>query len=169
MIRINILASLLFCSALLGQNAVPASSPNPQGAQSAPTAKPVNITTSHYHPNRLPKRARMFYQMDWGVDSLSVKSVESGELIRFSYRVLDADKAALLNDKKVEPFLMGERSRVKLVIPALEKVGQLRQTNTPEAGKSYWMAFSNKGGYVKKGDRVSVVIGRFHALGLIVQ
>jgi hypothetical protein len=35
----------------------------------------------------------------------------------------------------------------------MEKVGQLRQSSTPEAGKVYWMAFSNKDGRVKRGDR----------------
>jgi hypothetical protein len=95
--------------------------------------------------------------------------VESGEMIRFSYTVLNADKAAQLNDKKVDPALIDERARVSLVIPSLENVGQLRQTGTPEAGKSYWMVFSNKGNVVKPGDRVSVVIGKFRVDGLIVQ
>jgi hypothetical protein len=95
--------------------------------------------------------------------------VESGELIRFAWHVLDADKATPLNDKKVEPILLAPDALVKLVIPSLEKVGQLRQTSTPEAGKSYWMAFSNPGRTVKRGDRVDVVIGRFKAEGLVVE
>ena len=33
----------------------------------------------------------------------------------------------------------------------------------------YWMAFSNKGGFVKPGHRVDVVIGQFKAEGLVVQ
>jgi len=44
----------------------------------------------------------------------------------------------------------------------------LRQSSTPEMGKTYWMAFSNKGGVVKRGDRVDIVIGQFRAEGLIV-
>ena len=106
--------------------------------------------------------------MVWGVDSLSVKLVESGEIVRFTYHVLDADKATQLNDKKSEPSLIDPQAGVKLVVPALEKVGQLRQSSTPEAGKSYWMAFSNKGRVVKRGDRVDIVIGQFHAEGLVV-
>jgi hypothetical protein len=54
-----------------------------------------------------------------------------------------------------------------LVVPSLEKVGQLRQSGTPEAGRTYWMAFSNKGRLVKRGDRVNVVIGQFRAQGLV--
>ena len=94
---------------------------------------------------------------------------ESGEMIRFSYRVLDEDKAAPLNDKKLEPSLIDPRVGVKLVVPSLEQVGLLRQSSTPHAGKMYWMAFSNKGRLVKPGDHVNVVIGGFRAIGLVVE
>jgi hypothetical protein len=97
----------------------------------------------------------------WGVDSLSIKAVESGELVRFSYRVLDADKAKTLNDKTLAPFLLAPDAGIRLSVPSLEKVGQLRQSSTPEEGKSYWMAFSNSGRRVKRGDRVDLVIGQF--------
>jgi hypothetical protein len=144
------------------------------GAAAAQTSTPVpkvkQTEASVYVQHRtLPRRAKLHYGLNWGVDNLSVKWVESGALIRFSYRVVDPEKAADLNDRKLEPALFDERSHVKLVIPSLEKVGQLRNKNTPETGKSYWMAFSNKGGYAKKGDHVTVVIGKFQAKGLIVQ
>ena len=117
----------------------------------------------------MPKRAREYYALVWGVEDFSVKAVESGEIIRFSYRVLDADKAKMLNDKKNQPSLIDPQAGVSLVVPTLEKVGQLRQSSAPETGKVYWMAFSNKGRYVKPGHRVNVVIGTFRADGLIVR
>ena len=123
---------------------------------------------SRYQPSRFSKHATQYYGLVWGVDSLAVKSTESGEVIRFTYRVLDAEKAKTLNDKKNEPALIDPRAGVKLIVPSLEKVGQLRQSASPEAGKSYWMAFSNKGRLVKRGDRVDVVIGKFRAEGLVV-
>ena len=143
----------------------------PAGAQSpTPAPKPAGARAPWpYQPNRFSKRAVIYYGQIWGVDSLSVKSTEQGEIIRFAYRVLDADRAQALNDKKAEPALIDQRAGVKLVVPQLEKVGKLRQTPTPVAGKSYWMAFSNKGRLVKRGDRVTVVIGRFRADGLVVE
>jgi hypothetical protein len=105
----------------------------------------------------------------WGVDSLNVKWSESGEIIRFSYQVVDEEKAKILNDKKSEPALIDPQAQVKLVVPSLEKVGQLRQSSTPITGKSYWMGFSNKGRLVKRGDRVTVQIGLFKADGLVVE
>jgi hypothetical protein len=136
----------------------------------APAAKPAAPHSSRrYRPTGLPPRARNYYELLWGVDSFSTKVVESGEMVRFSYRVLDPEKAAQLNDKHDQPALPDERANVKLSIPTLEKVGQLRQSSNPEAGKVYWMVFSNKERYVKRGDRVSVVIGKFRVDNLVVE
>lgn len=123
----------------------------------------------HYRPNRYPRRAALQYDLVWGIDSLTVRYAESGEMIRFSYRVLDPEKAKVLNDKRHEPSLIDPGAGVKLVIPELEKVGKLRQSNSPQTGRSYWMAFSNKGRLVRPGHRVSVVIGPFRAEGLVVE
>jgi hypothetical protein len=106
----------------------------------------------------------------WGIETPSVKAVESGVILRFSYRVLDPEKAGTLSDKKFEPVIQCPDKGVQLVIPSLEKVGQLRQApHMIEAGKSYWMAFSNNGRQLKPGDRVDVVIGNFHARGLLIE
>jgi hypothetical protein len=143
--------------------------PSGQSTQIPAAQPPTSAAPPHrYQPNRFSKRAGEYYGLIWGVDSLAVKWTESGEVIRFTYRVLDADKAKPLNDKKNEPVLIDPRAGVKLVVPSLEKVGQLRQSATPEAGKSYWMAFSNKGRLVKRGDHIDVVIGKFRAEGLVV-
>lgn len=141
-----------------------ASTARPAAPGQAPAGAPFR-----YLPNRVPRRAGMFYESVWGIDSLRVKSVESGEIVKFTYRVLDPDKAKALNDKKSEPALFDVAAGVQLVVPALEKVGQLRQSSTPLEGRAYWMAFSNKGRRVKPGDRVSVVIGQFRAEGLVVE
>lgn len=164
MLLVGLLASSLALAPARAQSAQDKEKPV------APVGQPTGTATpTHYRPSRFSKRATEYYGLVWGIDSLSVKSVESGEMIRFSYRVLDPEKAKVLNDKKVEPFLADPQAGVKLVIPTLEKVGQLRQSSTPEAGKSYWMAFSNKGRFVKPGDHVTVVIGQFRANGLVIE
>jgi len=163
MIRTTILINLVIGGALWAEGAAPASAP-------APAAKPaVAAAPGRYLPS-LSRRAQMFYEGVWGIDSLNVKWTESGEMVRFSWRVLDPQKAKPLNDKKVEPALQDAQAGVSLVVPQMEKVGQLRQASQNiEAGKSYWMAFSNVGRRVKRGDRVNVVIGNFRAQGLLVE
>jgi hypothetical protein len=140
----------------------------PAGAQSpAPAAAG---TPYRFRPSHSTRREEMYYASVWGVDSLSVKAVESGEIIRFSYRVLDSNLAKTVNDKTLEPSLIDPQAGVSLVVPSLEQVGMLRQSsNKPEVGKSYWMAFSNSGRRVKRGDRIIVQIGKFRADGLIVE
>jgi hypothetical protein len=105
----------------------------------------------------------------WGIDDIHVRSTASGSLIRFSYRVVDANKAKILNDKKATPYLIDEKDGLALQIPMLEKVGQLRQVATPENGLEYWMAFSNKGRYLKPGNHVTVVIGGLRIEELVVE
>jgi hypothetical protein len=166
MFRTYLFTNLLLCGSLWGQSAAPGQTPS--GTPAAPS--PAAGAPVRYLPNRFSRRAQMFYEGAWGVDSLSVKWAESGEMVRFSWRVLDPEKAKPLNDKKSQPSLEDPGAGVSLVIPTLEKVGQLRQASQNiEAGKSYWMAFSNKGRRVKRGDRVNVVIGNFRANGLVVE
>ena len=124
--------------------------------------------TSPYSPG-VADSARSYYLSVWGIDNLLVRKTASGNLIRFSYRVVDPVRAAALGDNRATPYLYGQRSRAVLQIPVMDKVGRLRQAGKPEAGKEYWMVFSNKGNPVKAGDRVNVVIGSFHADGLITE
>ena len=145
-------------------------SQSPQSTQSAPgPAKPVPPATKTYLADRVSMQEELYYRGLWGVDSLRVKYTESGEIVRFTYRIVDPTKAAQLNDKKIEPVLYDAQAGVKLVIPELEKVGKLRQSSTPKEGMSYWMAFSNVGRRVRPGHRVDLEIGHFHARNLLVE
>lgn len=169
LIRNLLLAFVLIAGAFLSTalaQSPPQSSAPPQG--NGKSAAPATAH-SRYQPSRFSRRASLYYSQNWGIDSLQVKTVESGELVRFTYRVLDANKAKALNDKKVEPTLIDPEAGVSLVVPSVDKVGKLRQSSDPEADKMYWMAFSNKGRPVKPGHRVNVVIGNFRAEGLVVQ
>jgi len=165
-----LLSVLVTCVISIVVSAVEVKPSTTQRTSAPPSGQSPNpdVHSIRYRPDRFAGRAGHYYRLVWGVDALQVKWTESGEVIKFTYEVVDANKAKMLNDKKFEPSLIDPKAGVKLVVPSLEKVGQLRQSSTPEAGKSYWMAFSNKGRLVKRGDRVDVVIGRFRAEGLVV-
>lgn len=155
------LAASLLCLAF-----GPAAAGAPAAAAVTP---PATVKKASRPPPGMPASARQYYLDTWGVDRLSAKLAESGQLVRFDYRVIDAAKAAPLNNRASSPQLLDERAHVVLQVPTMEKVGPLRQSMPPEAGKTYWMVFSNKGGYVKPNHRVSVVIGPVRIDGLIVQ
>jgi hypothetical protein len=166
--RLVLFAAILAAS-VAASNAFSQSSQGTQNSTAGPKKSPVTEAASHPNANWLPRRAEMYYQGVWGVDSFRVKYTESGEIIRFSYRVVDPEKAVALNDKKSEPALIDPRAGVSLVVPEVPNVGKMRQTSTPKAGMTYWMAFSNSGRPVKRGDRVDVVIGKFRVTGLEVE
>ncbi len=164
MLLAGVLAGGIAVSAVTAQSAAPAQS-------AAQAAKPAaTLTPYRNQPDRLAKRATAYYEAVWGIEAPNVKAVESGLILRFSYRILDPVKAKVLNDKKFNPVLESPERGVQLVVPSMEKVGQLRQApHEIEAGKSYWMAFSNNGRIIKPGDRVDIVIGGFRARGLLVE
>src|SRR5436305_14061505 len=86
---------------------------------------------SPYRPTTLPKNAKKHHLASGGIDNLKVRRTASGTLIRFSYRVTDAERAKTLGDKQAKPYLISQRSRVVLQVPVMDKVGQLRQTGAP--------------------------------------
>ncbi len=145
-----------------GEAQPPASSPGPSPAPAPTTLPPLPAAT-----RSVSKDA--FYKHWWGVDILGVRAVSSGLMLRFSYRILDANKANVLNDKKLTPYLIEEKTGVRLEVPTLEKVGQLRQTAPPQGGREYWMVFGNANRLVRPGNRVDVVIGNFRVDGLVVE
>jgi hypothetical protein len=177
MIRPTIFAIFVLCGALFAQTAATSSTDSKSGGVKAnpsaappPAAKPAASIPYRNQPDRIAKREAAYYEAVWGIEFPSVKAVESGVILRFNYRVLDPEKAKPLNDKKLTPLLVSPEKRIQLVVPSMEKVGQLRQApHELEAGKSYWMAFSNSGRLLKPGDRVDIVIGSFHARGLLVE
>jgi hypothetical protein len=126
-------------------------------------AKPATNDSSGWHA-----RQGAYYKRNWGVDIVDVRRVASGEMLAFRYVVIDPEKAKALNDKRNTAYLIDEKSGLKLMVPQMEKVGALRTTVTPTAGRMYWMVFANTGRIVDVGSRVDLVIGDFHAIGLTV-
>ena len=145
-------------------------------ASSAPAQqerKATDVTptkkTSPYRTVSITERAKTYYQTIWGIDNLLVRHTASGNLIRFSYRVVDPARATVLGDSRATPHLIAPSRGVVLQVPSMEQIGELRQKSKLVAGKEYWMVFSNKGNPVRAGDRVNVVIGSFQANGLRVE
>jgi hypothetical protein len=170
---------LLFAAtaqAITADSPVTADPPRPRMGLVVPLTNPKGyvvhrapLKPSLYQNTKATERASLYYAGVWGVDKLKASSTNSGNLIKFSYRVLQPKRAAALGNHENTPELIGIRSNAVLHIPTMEKIGQLRQLSAAQADKEYWMVFSNKGNLVKPGDEVSVIIGKFRADGLIVE
>lgn len=137
--------------------------------QAQPSVSPPTLSSAAAISASRSGHQAMMYRRLWGVDNLRVKQTASGELIRFSWRVVDATKAKVLSDRKETPYLIEQSTGAKLEVPQTEKVGQLRQVAAPENGREYWMVFYNSRRVVKPGARVKVVIGEFRVDGLVVE
>lgn len=89
-------------------------------------------------------------------------------MLDFRYRVLDAEKASPLFSRKIKPYLIDQATGATFGVPEPPKVGALRQTRKPVADRNYFIIFANPGEYIKKGSKVTVVIGDVRIENLIV-
>jgi hypothetical protein len=110
-----------------------------------------------------------YFLRNWGIDIIGVRPVSSGYMLRFDYRVVDPERAAVLRDRKARPYLVDEKSRTALAVPAMENVGELRQVAPLEPERTYFMIFGNPGRLVRPGGRVTLVAGPFRAEGMVVK
>lgn len=107
----------------------------------------------------------------WGIKILGIRLSANGYMVDFRYQVLESEKASPLFDRKVKatPYLIDEASGTKLSVPNMPKVGSLRAKGNLETDRNYFILFSNPNGLIKRGNKVTVIIGEFKAEHLIVQ
>jgi hypothetical protein len=140
-----------------------------EGGFSESSPAPVLKLNSNQMDDARTGRAANYYRRNYGIEVTSIRPVSSGEMVRLTYRIIDPVKAKPLIDKDATPYLVDRASGLKLEVPTMEKIGQLRQsTSKPQAGRVYWMIFANTHLAVKAGSRVDVVIGHLHMNDLLV-
>ena len=105
----------------------------------------------------------------FGIKVESVRLTAANYMMNFTFKVLDAEKAAPIMDRKTNPFVILERNGSKFSVPVTEKLGAIRGSpKYSKEGKNYFMLFGNPGGYVKAGDRVTIEIGDFIVRHVVV-
>jgi len=105
----------------------------------------------------------------WGVKPISIRLTGADHFIDFRYQITDSDKATDFLKRHQKAFLVDQATGKEFPVP-VTKLGPLRATAAkPKAGRQYVILFSNMGKTLKKGDRVTVVIGGFRAENLILQ
>lgn len=108
---------------------------------------------------------------EWGVQVLGIKVTAAGMMLDFRFRVVDAEKAISLFDHRIKPYIVAERTKIKLPVPMAAKVGAFRPTNRGRnirAGRNYYMIFGNPDRHVSSGEKVSIYIGDFVVENLTV-
>ena len=105
----------------------------------------------------------------WGIEVQSISLSAGGFMFDFRYRVVDPDKAVPLFQRSTKPVLVDEASGARFAVPAPPKVGALRASQAPEAGRTYFILFANPGRYVKAGSKVTLEIGECRIEHLTVE
>jgi hypothetical protein len=105
----------------------------------------------------------------WGIEIESLRISAASYILDFRYRVIDAEKARPLFKRSTKPVLIDQASGARLSVPRTAKLGPLRNSDEPIAGRIYFMAFANTGKLIKPGDKVTIEIGEFRAEDLVVK
>jgi hypothetical protein len=121
------------------------------------------------HPDKPHPREKTLLKRQWGIEVRGVRLSGAGYMLEFRYKVLDANKARPLFERRTKPVLVHERTGARLPVPRPAKTGPLRTSDPPLVGRTYWMFFANPGQLVKAGEKVTVVIGDFRAERLVVE
>ena len=104
----------------------------------------------------------------WGVEPVALRLIGGDHFIDFRYRVLDPDKAVVLLKRNNKPYLIDEATGKVHTVP-MTKLGPMRASAVkPKADRNYTVIFGNSQKIIKRGSKVTVVIGDFRAEHLIV-
>ena len=105
----------------------------------------------------------------WGIQLLPVRLTAAGNMVDFRYRIIDAEKAQpLLNRKENTTYLLDQASGARLSVP-VSSLGALRATTKPIVGRNYFILFENARKVIKPGSKVTVGIGEFRAENVTVE
>ena len=161
------IAVLMILASVAPATAFPADDP-PHEATATATAEPTESSPEgEAEDDGQTEAARLAEQ--WGIEIASIRLTANNHMIDYRYRVLDAAKATDLFTRQIKPMLIHQETGKVMAVPETAKIGPLRNSNIPQAGKIYWMFFGNAGNLVKPGDKVTVVIGEFRTENLVVE
>ena len=167
---LTLLLTILLLTSVRGFGAEPAAPEKPALKSAKSTAGLVaaaSATSSTLKGADRPSSSAL--EQRWGIQVLSIRLTANGYLVDFRYRVTDPKKALPLLDRKAKPYLIDQASGQRLIVPSPPKIGPLRTANPPEAGRNYFILFSNRGGRIRPGSKVTVVVDKFRAENLVVK
>ncbi len=120
----------------------------------------------------VPENKYQALEEKWGVRPASIRLTASDYFVDFRYLITDSEKAKKVlarSKENQEIYLLVQKTGKKFPVP-VTKLGPLKSSAlNPKLGRQYTVLFSNVGKAIKKGDKVSVVIGHFKAENLTVE
>ena len=156
----------LAAAALMVALAGCASSGSAKGAEAGTSTAPETAAPAVTESKAAAASAEALVER-WGVEVVGVRLTAAGHMLDVRYKVLDPDKATPLFSRSNKAFLIHTASGAEIPVYSPDKLGPLRSTNAPQAGRIYFIFFSNPMGMVKQGDPVTFKIGDFEAAAFV--
>ena len=118
--------------------------------------------------NLLTEQAHKEYPAGIAVERVAMAA--SGLMLDLRYRIVDPQKAGAALGRSAKIYLRDQASGEILPVPAMPKVGKLRQLPMKgENDRIYWMFFQNSKRLVKQGGKVTLVINDLETRDIIVE
>jgi hypothetical protein len=106
----------------------------------------------------------------WGIQVSAVRLSMADAIVDLRYKVIDPEKAVRLADGKTQAQLVERSTGKKLIMPRPPKEGAFPPTsNKLIAGKTYFATVANRGGILRSGSQVDVMIGDSLAANLTIE
>jgi len=97
-----------------------------------------------------------------GIKPIDVLLTAAGTMLEFRYLVVNPERSHPVFDQKNKTYLVDQASGTSLGVSSDTKFGPLRSSSRdPVAGKEYFILFANQGRVVKRGGKVTIVIGDY--------
>lgn len=151
----------------VGQERYPAAAA--ASVRPSPSAGEISVLAAASPKKPLRATDRESLEAQWGIQIESLRLTAGGYMLDFRYRVVNAEKAAPLFERKTKPVLKDEASGAVLMVPTPPKIGALRSSNDPKEGRTYFAFFGNPGRFLARNRKVTITIGEFSVSGLTVR
>ena len=156
---------------------IPTPKPAPEPAKAASTAVAAPWQPPREIPSGSGRRSRVVtapapatLEDRWGIEVSTIRLSMADSIVDVRYKVLDEQKAAQLATGKTPAYILQKDTGARLIMPTPPKEGAFPPTaHLLTVGKIYFAAVSNQKGYLKRGDKVDVVIGDSRATNLTLE
>lgn len=125
----------------------------------------VATWTIRNHAPTLSAASEAAFEEATGIQLVRITISGGGGILDLRYRVLDPDKAVIVHDKNKPPTIISESTGRSASQPWMPHHGG----GEPKFAVTYYELIYNPEGVIKRGDRVTLVIGDAHLAHVIVQ
>ena len=105
----------------------------------------------------------------WGIRPMAIRLTGADHFLDFRFLVTDPEKAKPVLARGKKAYLMDQDSG-RIYNVTVNKIGPMRGTTVkPKKGKQYIILFTNSASTIRRGSKVSIVIGDFKVENLTIE